>query len=147
MEKENKEEEPEVITFKEISERHKDIKEEELFKLVLVCKNCGHKDLLGNFIKKKDKWRDLIKPKEPYEPKPYKPNSWKQIPYNPGIKPRWNGGNKITCSNNKKIMMAMRMDSIDYEDFFFCPKCRSSLIVLCPEFVKNNIIRVMEDEK
>jgi hypothetical protein len=60
-----KEEEPEVITLKEFAEQHPNIKEEELFKIVLVCKNCGHKDLLQKFTKKKENndWEEVRKPR------------------------------------------------------------------------------------
>ncbi len=134
MEKENKEqEEPEVITFKEIAERHKDMKYEEMCKLVLVCKNCGHQDLLKNFIKEKNRWVGKRDPKidpDEWEPKPYKPPK----PYHPKF-PRPNSwSDKVTC---------MMINNISYEDMFFCPVCKSSLVCLNPKFSKNNIARTL----
>ncbi len=58
MENKEQEDEPEVITFEDIINRHKDMEEEEMHKIVLVCKNCGHQDLLKNFIKKEK--REII---------------------------------------------------------------------------------------
>ncbi len=145
---ENKEqEEPEVITFKEILERHKDMEEEERHKIVLVCKNCGHQDLLKNFIKKKDKYERL---KKPYEPKPHNLDDWEPNPWNPTplpykIPPRRRRQPYYKCAeNDKKVMMTIIMtDNKEYEDMFFCPKCGSSLVCLNPKFVKNNIARAL----
>ncbi len=143
MTEKNKEEEPEVIIAKEFLEQHKDMKEGEVHKFVLVCKNCGHKDLLKNFLKRKSLTRGVdIVPGDfvptPYKPKPSKPNPWDR-PYYPKYK--WN-----CVKDNKKIMMAIIMRNEEYEDMFFCPKCGSSLVVLCKEFVKNNIARTFEDD-
>lgn len=149
MEKEKKEtkvvEEPEVITFKEIIERHKDIKKGELYKLVLVCKNCGHKDLLKNFIRKKEAdWSgitDTISPK-PWKPEP-KPTPWKK----PIPDPYWKGDpyKRYECGKTKQNLTCLILDDEEYEDMFFCPKCKSSLIVLDPDFVKNNILRGLSE--
>ena len=151
--------EPEVITFKELVERNENIKKEELLKLVLVCKNCSHKDLLGNFIKKKKRGWNMIdendkpigdnspapdpNPWKPYKPyKPYKPhpdiNPWKQPnPYNKYY-------TKAKTGMTKKLSNLL-LGEEEYEDMFFCPKCKSSLVVLDPDFVKNNVLRGMED--
>lgn len=32
----------------------------------------------------------------------------------------------------------------EYENLFYCPKCGSSLVVLDPDFVKNNLLRGLE---
>ena len=122
-------EEPEVITFKEVFERNKNIPFEELCKMVLECKNCGHKDLLKNFIKKKKPDWDIISPKPDQVPYPYKP---KPLP-NPWKRYRW--------QKNKKKLSALWINNTEYEDLFYCPKCGSSLVVLCKDFVKNNILR------
>ncbi|KKM67275.1 hypothetical protein LCGC14_1472730 [marine sediment metagenome] len=138
-------EEPEVITFKEFYERNKSIKFEELQKIVLVCKNCSHKDLLGNFIKRrKNEWdvvgRNLISDQET-DPKPINPydNDWKKPPY----KPRFIG--KIRNSKKSGFSMVLIEDK-RYEDMFYCPKCGSSLVVLCNEFIKNNILRGLSEK-
>ena len=131
--------EPEVITFKEFVERNKNIPFEELCKMVLECKNCGHKDLLKNFIKeRKPDWSDIqpaIDPSYPYKPKPYKPKPW-----HPNINP-W----KRYRVQNKQKMSSLVIDHKDYEDLFFCPACKSSLVVLCEEFNKNNLLRSLEE--
>ena len=131
--------EPEVITFKEFVERNKNIPFEELCKMVLECKNCGHKDLLKNFIKeRKPDWsviQPAIDPSYPYKPKPYKPKPW-----HPNINP-W----KRYRVQNKQKMSSLVIDHKDYEDMFFCPKCGSSLVVLCDEFTKNNLLRGLEN--
>ncbi len=149
MTEKNKEEEPEVITAKEFLEQHKNMKEEEVNKFVLVCKNCNHKDLLKNFLRKKDLTRRVDVVPGDFEPKPYKPNPW-NVPYKPKIPykdpyKRYRC-NKTTNSKTAK-MMALMINNENYEDMFYCPKCGSSLVVLCKEFVKNNIVRAMEDEK
>ena len=141
-EKETKEvEEPEVITFKEIVERNKNIKKEELFKLVLVCKNCSHKDLLKNFIRKKEKMMNWDGLKDEIKPTPWKPKPtpWKPDPY-------WKGDpyKRYRCSKTtKQNLSCLMLDKEEYEDMFFCPKCKSSLVVLDPDFVKNNILKGM----
>lgn len=136
-----KKEEPEVITFKEIVERNKNIPEEELYKFVLVCKNCQHKDLLKNFIKKRQRDWDIAqgeKPTLPWKPYPYpKPSPWKPIsPYK-----RY----RMTSKNGKSQVINLVLNGTDYEDMFFCPKCHSSLVVLCEDFVKNNILRGLDN--
>lgn len=140
-ENKNEGEEPEVITFKEIVERHKDIKIDELKKLVLICKNCGHKDLLGNFIRKKKKVDRIYLPDDTPKPKPYNPDDWgKPDPFRIP-KPPYRFSAKTT---NKKIM-AIMVDNEEYKDFFYCPKCGSSLIVMDKEFIKNNFLTGMGD--
>jgi len=131
--------EPEIITFKEFFENNKNISFGELCKMVLVCKNCGHKDLLGKFIQEKNpdwkKWGEPILPQEdplPYKPKP-RPNPWN--PY-PKKYPRF-------IYKTKRLNM-LWIDSKEYEDMFYCRKCGSSLVVLCDEFVKNNMLRGLE---
>ncbi len=149
-EKNETKQEPEVITFKEIVERNKNLKKEELFKLVLVCKNCSHKDLLKNFIRKKERdWNiEGDKPKPNYipSPSPWNPspspdiNPWKQPkPYKPYYK-------RYKCGTKQKSVSCLMLDREEYEDMFFCPKCKSSLVVLDPDFVRNNILRGMESE-
>lgn len=132
MEKEKQEgSEEEVITFKEFVENHKDIKEEEIHKIVLVCKNCGHKDLLKNFIRKKDGGVKIMRGDYHQFPPKTPPERFNQ---------RWIS--RQTKPNGKKIMMAY-LEHREYEDMFFCPKCKSSLVVLCKEFIKNNMTRVL----
>ena len=126
--------EEEVISFKEFAEKHKDIKEEELHKIVLVCKNCGHKDLLKNFLKEREKRISISGGllKEPREAVPITPARFK---------PRW-----ITRGNPSKTIKMMMVNLIspsNYEDMFYCPKCKSSLVVLCKEFIKNNVARLL----
>ena len=142
MKKNKKQGEPEIVTLKELAERHKDIKKEELFKLVLKCVNCGHRDLLGNFVKKKGGGN--LRPLEPYKPKPYKPepnpyDNWKSRPPKPLRPSKW-----YTQKAKLKNTMMLMIDHEKYEDFFFCKKCGSSLIILDEEFVKNNITRVLK---
>lgn len=126
--------EPEVITFKEFVERNPNMKEEDMLKIVLMCKNCNHKDLLKNFIREVKRapmiWDGDVNPTKPYNPNPWKPkpSPWK-IPYK-----------RYTCKNNTNNLV-LNGHRIDYEDMFFCPKCGSSLVVLCAEFRKNNILR------
>ena len=141
---ENKEQEnePEVITFEDIVNRHKDMKEKELHKIVLICKNCGHQDLLKNFRKKEespwkkvrndpdDDWK-LPEPHKPY-PKPYPEPDWTPK------RPYYSRG-KITCL----VKIQEEEDGIRYEEMFFCPKCGSSLVCLNPKFVKNNTARTL----
>ena len=134
MENKEQEEEPEIITFKEILERHKDMKEEELHKLVLVCKNCGHQDLLKNFIKNKSEGFERMNISV-NDPQPLR--QWK----------RWNPRDKMTCTKNKEITMMVIVNNTEYEDMFFCPKCDSSLVCLNPKFVKNNIARTLEEKE
>ena len=141
MKKEEQVEE-EVITFKEFAEKHKNIKEEELHKIVLVCKNCGHKDLLKNFLK--ERARRIISP--------WSGNIVKPTPISPiRFKPRWTD-NSITSkqagqlgnpSKTTKMMMTTLITPSNYEDMFYCPKCGSSLVVLCKEFIKNNVARLL----
>ena len=129
MEKEN-EKEPEVITAKEFLEQHKNMKEEEVYKFVLVCKNCGHQDLLKNFIKKKSEGFERMNiPADDPEP----PRQWT----------RWNLGDKMRCTKNKEITMMVTVNDTEYKDMFFCPKCGSSLVCLNPKFVKNNTARTL----
>ncbi len=149
-------EEEEVITCKEFLEKHQDIKEEKLHKIVLVCKNCGHKDLLKNFLKDKGRMvrdraiRDWGDVDDDISPRPFpKPLYPKPPPYNP----KWG---TITCENKtkgmkvgtatpvkKNKMMLARLEHGNYEDMFYCPKCGSSLIVLCKEFLKNNVAELL----
>ncbi len=147
--KEEKEGEPEVITAKEFLEQHKDMKEEDVYRFVLVCKNCNHKDLLKNFLKKIIKGYDVsIKDPEPPPWKKYKPepSPWKPKPDRPyyGDPPPLK---RYTMkSQNKKDVMCMvnlvnSLHPADYEELFFCPKCGSSLVVLCPDYIKNNMTR------
>ena len=141
MTKKKQEEEPEVITFKEFYERNKHIEFEELSKFVLVCKNCSHKDLLGNFIKKRKKSTDWNIADDRLIPNPNpKPNPWKQpSPFKPY---------RITkTKNSKKCGFSMVLiEDKRYEDMFYCPKCGSSLVVLCNEFIKNNILRGLSEK-
>ena len=129
-----KEEEPEVISFKELMERHPDTKAEELFIIVLVCKNCGYKDLLQKFAKKKeDNWEEIHKPSLQPRIYPVRPS-----PYPYRFKPRYiqsNSGMMKAISNSNMIM--------EFEELFYCPKCGSSLVVLCKEFIKNNLAKVL----
>lgn len=127
--------EPEVITFKEFFEKNKSIPFEELCKIVLVCKNCQHKDLLKNFIREVKKGWDIIQPQEPSPYKPYKPIK-PYPPYKPYTK--W--------KSYSKNVMSLMVGNKDYEDMFFCPKCGSSLVVLCKEFIKNNILRGLNEQ-
>lgn len=137
---ENKEEEPEIITFKDILERHKDMNDEDLFKLVLVCKNCGHQDLLKNFLKEEDNSITFSdRDAKPFKPKPYSQPSWEPMKY------RWRDKRiqPMTKSATKMMMAMATIGNKRYEDMFFCPKCGSSLVCLNPKFVKNNTARVL----
>ena len=137
MKKEKQEgSEEEVITFKEFVEKHKDIKEEELHKIVLKCANCGHKDLLKNFIRKKEGRWNVTKGDDTFpSPKPIEPyDDWNKKLH----KPRWISKQRDT----KRKMMAI-LENGEYEDMFFCKKCGSSLVVLCKEFIKNNMARLL----
>lgn len=139
----NETKEPEVITFKEFSEGHKNMEEEEMHKIVLVCKNCNHKDLLKNFIKKVENKIGMFPETKPkYIPDPWKPSPPKP---HPDIKPylykKWRHPIKYrTQSNSKKINKLASIEK-EYEDMFYCPKCGSSLVVLDKDFIKNNILR------
>lgn len=142
-------EEPEVITFKEIVERNKNMKEEEMMKVVLECRNCGHKDLLKNFILEKKNSRNVQPyPKPNIQPEPYPDNPWK--PY-PNIPKPWKPYPYITKyrQNIKNLksnkIMNIMLGNKEYEDMFYCKKCGSSLVVLCKEFIKNNILRGLDN--
>ncbi len=135
-------EEEEVITFQEFAEKHKDIKEEELHRIVLVCKNCGHKDLLKNFLKERERRKGLILEDYDIQPTPFKPTPY---PKPMRFEPRWTtrgGNNNLTSSKTTKIMTTL-ISKGNYEDMFYCPKCGSSLVVLCREFIKNNVARLL----
>ncbi len=134
-------EEDEVITFKEFIGKHKDIKEEELHKIVLVCKNCGHKDLLKNFLKEMER-RKIVWGGDDrnIQPTPFKPSPY---PKPMRFEPRWITKPPITASKTTKLMMTTLIAPSNYEDMFFCPKCGSSLVVLCKEFIKNNVARLL----
>ena len=152
MGNESKEEE-EVITCREFLEKHKDIKEEELQKIVLVCKNCEHKDLLKNFLK--DRERANIFGGNDYTPKPIDPSpspfpSKPPYRWNPTITGQTLKASKVgtatsTANPIKKgnKMMMVILENRNYEDMFYCPKCGSSLVVLCKEFLKNNVARLL----
>lgn len=136
--------EDEVITFKEFIGKHKDIKEEELHKIVLVCKNCGHKDLLKNFLKERERRRGLISEDYNIQPTPFKPSP-SPIPMFPKpnpFNPRWITKGRTSSSKTTKLMTTIITPS-NYEDMFYCPKCKSSLVVLCREFIKNNVARLL----
>ena len=145
MTKKKQEEEPEVITFKEFYERNKHIEFEELSKFVLVCKNCSHKDLLGNFIKKRKKSTDwnVVGGNFRPDPKSWKPsrdiNPWKQPPFK-----RYQIRNGKTTK--KQNVNSLILNDEEYEDMFYCPKCGSSLIVMDKEFTKNNILRGLSEK-
>ena len=143
----NEHKEDEVITFKEFIGKHKDIKEEELYKIVLVCKNCGHKDLLRNFLKERER-RTMVwgGDDENIQPAPFKPSPFPTpIPSKPSpFNPRWIiKGTPRTASKTTKMLMTTIVTQHNYEDMFYCPKCGSSLVVLCREFVKNNVARLL----
>ena len=131
--------EEEVITFREFVEKHKDVNEKELFKLVLKCANCGHKDLLKNFLKERE-GRRMINPwEDKREPTPSFPKPMR-------FEPRWTtrgGNNNLTTSKTTKMLMTTIISHSNYEDMFYCPKCGSSLVVLCREFIKNNVARLL----
>ena len=127
MENKEQEDEPEVITFEDIINRHKDMEEEEMHKIVLVCKNCGHQDLLKNFIKKEK--REIIN----------KTDDW-TIPDQVPTYPKPNLPKTPYYSQNDTTCLVMIRD---YEKMFFCPKCGSSLVCLNPKFVKNNTARAL----
>ncbi len=148
-EKEEKKNEGEVISAKEFLDKHKDMDEKELYKVVLVCGNCKHKDLLKNFLK-------MDEPDElpPWTPKPYPnpdiPNPWK--PRKPYPKPyygdprykRYTCDNKTSKLNKKQVMnMVTSIPSGEYEELFYCPKCGSSLIHLDSDYIKNNTTRLL----
>lgn len=128
MAEENKED---IVTWKEIQERHKEVPKENLYKLVLVCKNCGHKDLLINFLKK-----DELRYNRPAR-------VWPED--NPNIKP-WKGVPYKYRSNPGKGMSTKMLHVLDFasvEEYFFCPKCKSSLVALSSEYSKNNLMKVL----
>ena len=135
----------EVVTFKEIAERHKNIKKEELMKFVLICKNCNHKDLLINFIKIKNRFTKVAEPLYSPPKKPSFPPNGDWFP-----KPKWINKEippyTIQSSNKKKINCLV-LDDEEYEDYFFCPVCKSSLVVISSDFTKNNIARVLGENK
>ncbi len=137
-------EEEEVITFREFVEKHKDVNEKELFKLVLKCANCGHKDLLKNFKKERERARRI----NPFSDIEVEPNPIEPSPFPKPIRfePRWTttgGNNNLTTSKTTKMLMATLISPSNYEDMFHCPKCGSSLVVLCKEFIKNNVARLL----
>lgn len=133
--------EEELTSFKEVMEKHPNIPQGDLFRMVLVCKNCNHKDLLVKFIKKKEMdWARKHPLEKPYPDYP-KPNPWKQPkPYQP--KPYYKWINK-TQPKDKIMMMALFLNHEEYEEFFYCPKCGSSLVALSSEFSKENIAKVL----
>ena len=143
-----------ITSFQEIKEKHPDVSDDNLFRLVLVCKNCGHKDLLINFLQKlgDDKDWDRIRTPRPYPvpsrpyPNPYnppKPNN----PYNPKKPLNWPNKRYISYKkgNQNQTTQSIYMSVVDskYKEFFFCPKCGSSLVALSSEYAKNNIVRML----
>jgi len=144
MEKETED----IVTWKEIQERHPAIPKENLHKLVLVCKNCGRKDLLVKFLKKREApfrraepvidW-EKMKLKEPYK-KWYPKKNYYSKSKNLGFKP-----NKtlIADETDKLFKFSMNLDFASPEEYFFCPNCGSSLVCLSSEFSKNNLVRIL----
>jgi len=114
--------------------RHKDMKEEEMNKIVLICKNCGHQDLLKNFLKKKQQRWEKIRES---------PNDRVPAPYHPYPKPDWGTPRKPYYGDPYKRNITCLVMINDYEEMFFCPKCGSSLVCLNPKFVKNNTARTL----
>lgn len=153
MEEEIKKEEKkddEIITWKELKERHQEVPLENLHKLILICKNCGHKDLLIKFLKKDEPRRIMPAPDYPenWKPKPWKGDPPYPSPYrDPKPKP-WKRPYYYTKTQNKdKIVMiteaGMLFNIAISEEYFFCPKCGSSIVALSSEFSKNNLVKVL----
>lgn len=143
----------EIIDFEELRERHKNVEFEELCKLVLVCKNCGHKDLLIKFLKEKENRKNYReKDKEDRESYPWNPKPHPS-PWNPSRKDNYYSKCNEMKDVKKNIICAISLGKMSiitssigndkYEKYFYCPKCGSSLVVLDKEFTKNNIGRVM----
>ena len=151
-------EKDDVVNFREIwdvydkvAEDKKDIKEIkkldiEMRSLIVVCKNCGHKDVVdGMMIKNKtneakspmNPWNnyydDLIQRKKHY-PKNY-----------PYVYPKTVGGTTVKLMNMPMKFMQSRTTALvhidNYEDFFKCPKCGSRAIALSDEARKRILAR------
>ncbi len=51
---------------------------------------------------------------------------------------------KINYSRDMENKMnCLMVKNKDYEEFFFCPKCKSSLVSLDKKFMKNNLSKLM----
>lgn len=127
-----------IIILKELMERveKKELKIEDILTLALKCVNCRHRDLLKNFLAKRgeEKSKTYPYPYQPYQPppKPYQPTPYK----------KWYCENKKKQYTKNKIINLMIQAEI-YLDDLFCPKCKSRLIVLDKEFIKNNVLKML----
>jgi len=145
MEEEIKKTEDEIITFEELKNKHPNVSMENLSKMVLICKNCGHKDLLINFLKNIE--NPIFNAIDPYE-KPYREFKPRHYRTSPPVR-YWSNSKE----NNKWVMNSLTMTKASktflnvmkerFEEYFFCPKCQSSLVALSSEHAKNNIMRVL----
>ncbi len=112
-------------SYKELRERHRNVKLEDFSQLILVCGNCGHKDLLANFTKKRES------------------RGWET-----DMGGSWSLTNKPPTSNLTKEQKASGrfINAIltgDKKDLFFCPKCNSSLVSLDKDYTKQNMMKVL----
>ncbi len=104
-------------TYKELRKAHKDIPSEEFNKIILVCGNCGHKDLLVNFLKERENQMS-------------------------GVLSGQVVADRIRQTN--KIMMVDTLDSFNHsKDLFYCPKCKSSLVLLDKDYTKQNMVKLI----
>ncbi len=161
--------EPEIINLKDLAESS-GLSKDKLEKIALVCLNCGHKDLLVNFVKK-NKPYDVVagfdegslitprrKPMKIGDPFKFPPKRFYSGATGTAKPLKLTGGKVVLKTTGqvrkgmsyagKKISnMVMFGDVWDgYEDYFKCPVCKSALVCLDEEFVKNNLLRGLEDD-
>lgn len=176
-EKEEEKIEPEITTLKELV-KSSGLSKDKLEKIALVCMNCGHKDLLVNFVEKKPyKARmgesnegnvDLFPPKrkpkphhyprpmrigDPVLPKPpfYSKATTKAITTAKPIRAgtiQLSKGKVVKAGKFKNVSHMVTLGDEGWdgcEEYFKCPKCNSALICLDADFVKNNLLRGIEN--
>jgi hypothetical protein len=146
MEEEIKKTEDEIITFEELKNKHPNVSMENLSKMVLICKNCGHKDLLINFLKKIE--NPIFSGMTPYNPQRRNPSPYKTpdrfgSPYFKKYTAKAGKGMGIAIVDEVSKIYTYNVMKEGFEEYFHCPKCKSSLITLSSEYAKNNIVRVL----
>ena len=173
--KQEQQPEPEIKNLRELAESS-GLSKDKLEKIALVCLNCGHKDLLVNFADKKKSYDVVAgfgegslmspprKPTPPYHPKPMRIGDPFKFPpkrfYSGATgtaKPLKLTGGKVVLKtigqvrkgmSNISNMVVAKLDEDfgNYEEYFKCPKCKSALVCLDDEFVKNNLLRGLEGD-